>query len=166
MDEQAELPLEAGSVERKRQLVDVNDLMAEVFKRHGVRMRRDDPSLMLVTAWELIARQTLAEFEVACERANDDTSALMAQHVERARGVAADVVDAAVQYQAQKMRQVVDELAPVLALKAAELISRLGQEVGSTRERTARSERRAWLAAVVGLVAAALTVGVMLGRTL
>lgn len=148
----------------RRFVIELSDLTGEIAKRHGVRVRRDDPALMVLTAFEIVSRRLAAEMELAINRANDDASALTAQTTESARAVGVEVVDAAVEYQARKMREVVDELAPVLATQGRKLLVDLGQEIGAVRQSTARAERRSWIAALVAGSCALLTVGVVVGR--
>lgn len=156
-----DLPAPEGG---RRPIIDVNEVIAEVAKRHQIRVRKDDPAMMLLTGMEMVLRRAAAEFEMACERANDDTSALMAQHVDRARGVAADVVDAAVKYQAEKMREAAHGLAVAVADEARKLLQQVGHEVAATKRSTQRAMTLAWVGAGVALATGLMLLGAVLGR--
>lgn len=160
--EQPGLPL-ANVTDDEKWLIDVSDIIGELAKRHGCRVRRDDPTLMIVTAFELIARRLQAKFAVACERANDDTTAATLTLLDASKAAAERHVEAGAEYVANRLRSEVDGLAPVLAADVRKLLQKLGEEIGSAKEAVARSERRAWTAAAVAGVSSAVAVAAIIG---
>lgn len=158
--------LDLGDTAKRKWSIDLGELRGELAKRHGVRVPRDDPALMLVTAFEIVARRMATDFEAAAQRANDDMSGLMAQHVEMAKQIAVEVVDAAVAYQVAKMSETVDGLAPAVAEQAKTLLQGLAGEIVTARASVEASERRAWTAATVAGGSLVLTVGLLIGHFL
>lgn len=156
--------LDLGDTAKRKWLIDLSDLRGELAKRHGVRISKDDPALYLVTAFEIVARKMAVDFEAASQRSNDDMSGLMAQHVETAKGIAVEVVDAALVYQTQKMNETIDKLAPAVVEQAKVLLHGLAGEIVAAREAVQAAERRAWSAATVAGGCLVLTVGLLVGH--
>lgn len=156
--------LDLGDTAKRKWVIDLSDLRGELAKRHGVRIPKDDPALYLVTAFEIVARKMGVDFEAAVQRSNDDMSGLMAQHVEIAKGIAVEVVDAALAYQTQKMNETIDKLAPAVAEQAKVLLSGLAAEIVATRASVQAETRKAWTAATVAGAFLVLTVGLLIGH--
>lgn len=159
-------PLPIPDVGKRKWVVDLGDLRGELARRHGIKVSRDDPTLLLVTAFEIVARKLLVEFETSVERANDDMSALMAQQMETAKGVGVSLVDASAEYHVTKLKEVANRLAPEVADEARKLIKGLASEVGQAQHNLLKAERRSWMAAGVSAGALLLTVGLIIGRVL
>ena len=167
--EQPGLPLTTPA-DSSKWVVSVEDVIGELAKRHGVRVRRDDPTLVIIRAFELVAKAMQSKFAAACERANDDTSAAMLELLDSSKAIGEQHIEAAAGYVAQRMRDEARELAPLLAADVRRMLEKIGAELGAAREATQRAERRAWTAAVVSGLAAivtiAATVGVVAGRAI
>ena len=167
--EQPVLPL-ATPADSAKWSVSVEDMIGELAKRHGVRVRRDDPTLMIITAFELVSRAMQSKFAAACERANDDTSAAMLELLDSSKLVAEQHIEAAAEYVGQRMREEAATMAPQIAADVRKMLEKIGEELYAARQATVRAERRAWAAAAVGGMAAAVTlaatVGVLAGRAL
>jgi len=162
--EQPTLPIpDAG---KRKWVVDLGDLRGELARRHGVKVSRDDPTLLIVTAFEIVAKKLMIEFEGSLERANDDMSALMAQQMESAKGVGVSLVEASAEYHVQKLRGAADKMAQEIADEARKLLRGLAGEIGHSQEAVLRSERRGWMAAGVSAACLLVTVGLIIGRVL
>lgn len=162
--EQGDLPLTADEVTSERWLVNVTEVMSAAYKRHGVKMRRDDPTLVILSAWELLARRMVGQFSLAAERANDDTTALLQTQLEKSKEAGANYVEAAMAYQADRMKALMPDLAAALAAETRKLLEQVGQEVGATREKTRIAMTTALVAAAIAVGASLFTVALLLGR--
>ena len=152
--------------DRRRWTVDLDDLVAEIWKRHKSRIRVDDPALMVITGFEIVARKLLVEFEGALERSNDDMSALMAQQMETAKGVGISLVEASAAYHVQQLRGAASSLAPEVAAEARNLLQGLALEISKAERSVEGKERRAWVAAAISVGCLMLTVGLIIGRVI
>lgn len=166
METQAALDLPA--TESRRFTLDLSEIQAEIMKRHGAKVRRDDPALMVLTGFELIGLRLAAHFELAVERANDDTSAAMAQHIEASKAIAAAIVDRAAAYHSERIQKTVDDLAPKLAADTKALLLQVGKEIGATRERVEHAARMVWIGVALSgalfLATATLVVGALFAK--
>lgn len=162
--EQGDLPLASGAATSRKWLVSVDDVMSDAYKRHGVTMRRDDPSLILISAWELVAQKMVGQFMLAAERANDDTSALLQTQLEKSKEAGANYVDAAMGYQAERLKALMPELAEQLAKETRKLLEQVGQEVGATREKTNMAMKWAIAASALAVGSTLFTVGMLVAR--
>lgn len=135
--------------------MDIDELRAEVFKRHNVGIGRDDPILMTVTLNELVLGEFLKRVEDAAVAAERRGASEMAQQL-----------------------QVIKATAERMILGASQVISEEVQRAGKAvtdnleerlRIATRASANSAWsgrlsiMSAIVAVGAAMLTVGVALG---
>lgn len=162
--EQGSLDLASPPQTGGKFLVSLDDLRGELAKRHGVRIRNDDPALMLITAMEVIARRMVAKFELACERANDETSAAVAQQAEASKKIAEAYVEGAVDYMANQLKDQVASLAPELAGETRTLLTQLLRECGEARDTIKRSRNVAVVGAAVSVLVAVVLVAFAVGR--
>lgn len=154
-----DLPAQPGG---RRFVVDLPELIGEIAKRHGVRIRRDDPALMVLTAFELVVKQLTAEVQHTITNANDDVSAKMAQHLETSQAVASAHVDAAAGFLSERLKAEIPGLASALGADTRKLLESLGREICQTRERTFWAYRTAVAAATVSVSCAVVMVVALL----
>ena len=144
-------PFEAQGPEPR---LEIERLIGEVAKRHGVLIGRDDPVFMTITLNEIVLKHALHEMRAAVTAAQDEMAAGMAQQTAAAKTIGETIITAASAHVEAQLRaaaaDAVQEINAALAAKLAE--ARAAADRAATATQTAR-----W-AAGFAVAAAAATI--------
>ena len=144
--------------------LNTKELIGEVAKRHGVLLGPTDPVLVTVTLNELVVGRLVEHIVARMEVASNDFSAAAVQQREAAAASASALITEAAQYMAEQAHQVGDALAAQIAERVARdtAAARADAQKAAAAARTIRTS--VMYAAGVAGAAAALAIGLVLGR--
>ncbi|MBN8477342.1 MAG: hypothetical protein J0L91_00070 [Burkholderiales bacterium] len=136
-------------------MLDIEQLRAEVLKRHNVAIGRDDPILMTVTLNELVLGEFFRRIDEAAAAAERRGASEMTQQLQAVKSTAERMIVGASQVISEEVQRAGKAVAD-------NLDARLASAERSTLT-AAWSGRLSILGAIVSIGAAMLTVGVALG---
>lgn len=144
--------------------LNTKELIGEVAKRHGVLLGPTDPVLVTVTLNELVVGRLIEHVAARMEAASNDFSAAAVQQRQAAAASASALITEAAQYMAEQAHQVGDELADRIAERIARETKAARADAQSAVAAARRIKTTAIYAAGTAIAAAALAVGLVLGR--
>jgi hypothetical protein len=127
--------------------VDMEQLIGEVARKHGLLLSRDDPVLVSVTLNEQILSHALGQLQGCLDKAKQEIGELSARQTEAAQTIAEQLITAAAGYVADEVRAA-----------AADITANTDNlsNMGSDRE-PARASPASWLAAAIAISAACVS---------
>ena len=130
--------------------LDIQRLIGEAARRHGVLLEPNDPLFLTVTLNELVLAHYLERARAAVEAAQDQISAGAIQQREAAKAVARQVIAGGVEALAKANARAAAELQAAIRRTLAEELTAVRQAGAEASE----ARRSAWMAALaaVGLV--------------
>lgn len=139
-------------------MLDIDQLRAEVLKRHNVAIGRDDPIFMTVALNEMVLVEFLRRIEEAAAAAERRGASEMLQQVQTVKATAERMIVGASQVISDEVQRAGKSVTDNLEARL-----RAAERATAT---TAWSGRLSILAAIVSVGAAMLTIGVALGALL
>jgi hypothetical protein len=126
---------------------DMERLIGEVARKHGLLLSRDDPVLVSVTLNEQILSHALGQLRGSLEQAKQEIGELSARQTEAAKIIAEQLITAAAGYIADEVRAA-----------AADITANTDNlsSMGSNRE-PVRTNQASWLAAAIAISAACVS---------
>jgi hypothetical protein len=127
--------------------VDIEQLIGEVARKHGLLLSRDDPVLVSVTLNEQILSHALGQINDCLDKAKQEIGELSAGQTEVAKSIAEQLITAAAGYIADEVRAA-----------AADITANTDNlsNMGSDRE-PVRTNQASWLAAAIAISAACIS---------
>lgn len=144
--------------------LNTKELIGEVAKRHGVLLGPTDPVFVTVSLNELVVGRLIEQVAARMEVASNDFSAAAVQQRQAAVAAASALITEAAQYMAEQAHQAGDELADRIAERIARETKAAREDARSTVAAARRIKATALYAAGTAIAAAALAVGLVLGR--
>ncbi|MEJ2229008.1 MAG: hypothetical protein P8Y67_12410 [Alphaproteobacteria bacterium] len=147
-------PFEAHAPEQR---LEIERLIGEVAKRHGVLIGRDDPVFMTITLNEIVLKRALQEMRVAVTAVQDEMAAGMAQHTAAAKTIGENIITAAATHVEAQLRSAATDAAKEIN---AALAARLAEARAAADRATAATRIAQWAAgfAVAAAIATILVV--------
>ncbi|MGF1619649.1 MAG: hypothetical protein ACFCUR_03435 [Rhodomicrobiaceae bacterium] len=125
--------------------VDMEQLIGEVAKKHGLLLSREDPVLVSVTLNEQILSHAVGQLRASLDEAKQEIGELSAKQTEAAKTIAEQLITAAAGYIADEVRAA-----------AADITANADNLSNSDRE-PARTNQASWLAAAIAISAACVS---------
>ncbi|MEJ2125200.1 MAG: hypothetical protein P8Y47_10460 [Alphaproteobacteria bacterium] len=144
-------PFEVPPAEQR---LEIERLIGEVAKRHGVLIGRDDPVFMTITLNEIVLKRALQEMRTAVTAVQDEMAAGMAQHTAAAKTIGENIITAAAAHVETQLRSAAADAAQEIN---AALAARLA-EARSSADRAAAATQIAQWAAGFAVAAAVATI--------
>jgi hypothetical protein len=144
-------PFEVPPAEQR---LEIERLIGEVAKRHGVLIGRDDPVFMTITLNEIVLKRALQEMRTAVTAVQDEMAAGMAQHTAAAKTIGENIITAAAAHVETQLRSTAADAAQEIN---AALAARLA-EARSSADRAAAATQIAQWAAGFAVAAAVATI--------
>jgi hypothetical protein len=126
---------------------EIEQLIGEVARKHGLLLSRDDPVLVSVTLNEQILSHALGQINDCLDKAKQEIGELSAGQTEVAKSIAEQLITAAAGYIADEVRAA-----------AADITANTDNlsNMGSDRE-PVRTNQASWLAAAIAISAACIS---------
>ena len=151
-------PFEAQGPEPR---LEIERLIGEVAKRHGVLIGRDDPVFMTITLNEIVLKRALQEMRAAVTAAQDEMAAGMAQQTAAAKTIGETIITAAAKHVETQLRSAANDAAQEINTALA---ARLAEARAAADRATAATRIAEWaagfaVAAAVAIILVVFTTG-------
>jgi hypothetical protein len=127
--------------------VDIEQLIGEVARKHGLLLSRDDPVLVSVTLNEQILNHALGRLQGTLDKAKQEIGELSAKQTEAAKTIAEQLITAAAGYIADEVRAA-----------AADVNANTNRPLMTGSDPSpSRANQASWTAAAIALSAACIS---------
>ncbi|MEJ2118540.1 MAG: hypothetical protein P8Y36_11875 [Alphaproteobacteria bacterium] len=144
-------PFEVPPAEQR---LEIERLIGEVAKRHGVLIGRDDPVFMTITLNEIVLKRALQEMRTAVTAVQDEMAAGMAQHTAAAKTIGENIITSAAAHVETQLRSAAADAAQEINVALAARLA----EARSSADRAAAATQIAQWAAGFAVAAAVATI--------